>query len=94
MFKSKKDKCILFIEDICDSKDKLKTEEKEKLRMFFLDISNIHRTFVEDLITAIGIIVMKKFWGKFFFFTYFLVVLGVAYLLKWPKQFDRWSKKE
>lgn len=32
---------------------------------------------------------MKKFWGKFFiFFTYFLVVLGVAYLLKWPKQFD------
>lgn len=54
LFKSKKDKCILFIEDICDSKDKLKSEEKEKLRKFFLDISNIHRTFVEDLIALLG----------------------------------------
>lgn len=53
VFKSKKDKCVFFVEDICDSKDKLSSEEKETLRKMFLDISNIHRTFLEDLIALL-----------------------------------------
>ena len=48
-FKSKKDKCLFFIEDIVDSKDKLSCEEKECLRRNLLEISNIERTFLEDL---------------------------------------------
>lgn len=50
LFKTKKQKCLLFVEDIVDSKDKLTDEEKESLRKTFLDISNIHRTFIENLI--------------------------------------------
>lgn len=50
LFKTKRQKCLLFVEDIVDSKDKLTCEERESLRKTFLDISNIHRTFVEDLI--------------------------------------------
>ena len=47
--KGKKEKCIFFIDDICDSSEKLTANEKEELRKQFLDISNIHRTFLEDL---------------------------------------------
>ena len=54
ILKSKQQKCILFINDIVDSRDKLTAEEKEKLRIAFLDISNIHRTFIENLIALIG----------------------------------------
>ena len=50
MFKSKQRKCLLVLEDICDSDHKLSAEEKEALRKEFLDISNIHRTFWEDLL--------------------------------------------
>ena len=50
LFKTKRQKCFLFVEDIVDSKDKLTDEEKESLRKTFLDISNIHRTFIENLI--------------------------------------------
>lgn len=49
ILKNKKQKCIFFIEDIIDSKDKLTDKEKEDLRKVFLDISNIHRTFIEDI---------------------------------------------
>ena len=54
IFKTKKQKCIFFINDIVDSKDKLTNEEKEKLRKSFLDISNIHRTFIENIIALFG----------------------------------------
>lgn len=50
LLKNKKQRCLAFIEDIIDSKGKLNPEEKEDLRKTFLDISNIHRTFVEDII--------------------------------------------
>lgn len=49
IFKGKREKCALFVEDICDSRDKLTENEKEILRKEFLDISNIHRTFLENL---------------------------------------------
>ena len=49
LLKSKKEKCLFFIEDIIDSKDKLSDEEKEYLRRNLLEISNIERTFLEDL---------------------------------------------
>lgn len=51
--KSRKEKCLFFVEDICDSKDKLTPNEKESLRKAFLDISNIHRTFFEDLVALL-----------------------------------------
>ena len=54
LFKSKKEKCALFIADICDSKELLNEAEKETLRKSFLDISNIHRTFLEDLQSLFG----------------------------------------
>lgn len=54
IFKTKKQKCIYFIDDIVDSKDKLTDDEKEKLRKSFLDISNIHRTFIENIIALFG----------------------------------------
>lgn len=54
LFKSKKDKCILLINDIVDSRDKLSPEEKEELRKCFLNISNIHRTFLEDIQALFG----------------------------------------
>lgn len=54
LFKTKKQKCIYFINDIVDSKDELTNEMKEKLRKSFLDISNIHRTFIENLIALLG----------------------------------------
>lgn len=50
LFKNKRQKCLLFVEDIVDSKDKLTDEEKESLRKTFLDTSNIHRTFIENII--------------------------------------------
>lgn len=54
IFKTKKAKCIQFVNDIFDSKDKLTKEEKDKLRKALLDISNIHRTFIENIIALLG----------------------------------------
>lgn len=54
LFKNKKEKCLFFVEDICDSRDKLTNEEKESLRKSFLEISNIHRTFLEDILALLG----------------------------------------
>lgn len=54
IFSSKKAKCLQFVNDIYDSKDKLTNEEKDKLRKALLDISNIHRTFVENIISLLG----------------------------------------
>lgn len=45
----KRAKCKYIISDIVDSKDSLSNEEKEALRKSFLDISNIHRTFLENV---------------------------------------------
>lgn len=49
IFKTKRQKCKLFVSDIVDSRDKLSNTEKEALRKEFLDISNIHRTLIEDI---------------------------------------------
>ena len=54
IFRSKKAKCLQFVNDIYDSKDKLTNEEKDKLRKALLDISNIHRTFIENIISLLG----------------------------------------
>lgn len=54
IFKTKKAKCLQFINDIFDSKDKLTQEERDKLRKALLDISNIHRTFIENIIALLG----------------------------------------
>lgn len=54
IFKTKKTKCLQFVNDIFDSKDKLTKEEKDKLRKALLDISNIHRTFIENIIALLG----------------------------------------
>jgi hypothetical protein len=53
-FKSRREKCILFINDLMDSKDKLTDKEKESLRKELLDISNIHRTLLENLQSLFG----------------------------------------
>ena len=52
--KSKRSKCIQFVNDIFDSKDRLSKEEKDGLRKALLDISNIHRTFIENIIELLG----------------------------------------
>jgi DNA phosphorothioation-dependent restriction protein DptG len=49
IFKSKKEKCILIIRDLLDSKEKLIDTEIESLRKELLEISNIHRTLLEDI---------------------------------------------
>ena len=52
--KSKRSKCIQFVDDIFDSKNRLLKEEKDRLRKALLDISNIHRTFIENIIALLG----------------------------------------
>lgn len=54
ILKTKRQKCVLFFNDINDSKHKLNDNEKELLRKEFLDISNIHRTLIEDIISLLG----------------------------------------
>lgn len=54
LFKTKRQKCLLLINDICDSKHKLNENEKELLRKELLDISNIHRTLIENIISLLG----------------------------------------
>ena len=54
IFKTKKAKCHQFVNDIFDSKDKLTQEEKNKLRKALLDVSNIHRIFIENIIALLG----------------------------------------
>lgn len=54
LFKSKREKCILFLKDLMDSKDKLTNEKKESLRKELLDISNIHRTLLENIRSLLG----------------------------------------
>ena len=49
IFKTKREKCTLIINDLLESKNKLTNEEKEILRLHLLDISNIHRTLLEDI---------------------------------------------
>lgn len=52
--KNKKEKCIFFINDLCDSRSKLSSEEKEQLRREFLKISEIHMTFLENIRALFG----------------------------------------
>lgn len=47
--KSKRNKCLYFVADIEDSVAKLTPNEKEELRKYFLSISNVHRTFLENI---------------------------------------------
>ena len=54
VFKSKRNKCFQIVNDICDSRNNLNEIEKESLRKAFLDLSNIHRTFLEDLRALFG----------------------------------------
>lgn len=54
LFKSKREKCVLFMKDLMDSKDKLNEDEKEILRKELLDISNIHRTLLENIRALLG----------------------------------------
>lgn len=49
LLKTKRQKCKLIVSDIIDSRSKLTSDEKELLRKEFLDISNIHRTLLEDI---------------------------------------------
>lgn len=54
IFATKRQKCLLFLEDITDSEYKLTDVEKELLRKELLDISNIHRTLIENIISLLG----------------------------------------
>lgn len=54
IFKTKRDKCISFVDDIFDSIGKLSTDEKNNLRKALLDISNIHRSIIENIIALLG----------------------------------------
>jgi hypothetical protein len=49
ILKTKRQKCKLLVNDIVDSRSKLSVSEKELLRKEFLDISNIHRTLIENI---------------------------------------------
>jgi len=53
IFKSKRDKCLLFVNDIFDSAEKLSADEKKQLREALLDISNIHRAVIENIIALL-----------------------------------------
>lgn len=55
IFKSRKDKCLFFINDIEDSREKLTSIEKEELRKYFLNVSNVHRTFLENVQALFGV---------------------------------------
>ena len=54
IFRSKKDRCLLFVNDIFDSAENLSADEKNQLRKALLDISNIHRTVIENIIALLG----------------------------------------
>lgn len=54
VFSVKRNKCKLIILDICDSSEKLNRDEKQELKHHLLEIQNIHRTFIENLIALIG----------------------------------------
>lgn len=54
IFRSKKDMCLLFVNDIFDSAEKLSADEKNQLRKALLDISNIYRTVIENIIALLG----------------------------------------
>ena len=54
IFKSKKDKCLLFVDDIFDGAEKLTADEKNQLRRALLDVSNIHRSVIENIIALLG----------------------------------------
>lgn len=54
IFKTKKAKCLQFVTDIFDSKEKLTVDESERLRKALLDISKIHRTIIENIIALLG----------------------------------------
>jgi len=53
IFSTKRKKCKLIIIDIIESKDKLTAKEKQLLRNHLLDISNIHRTLIENIISIL-----------------------------------------
>ena len=54
ILKSKRDKCLHFVDDIFDSAEKLSADEKIQLRKALLDISNIYRTIIENIISLLA----------------------------------------
>lgn len=49
IFKTKREKCCLFFEDIVEGINDMDDEKKRKIKKDLLDLSNIHRTFLENL---------------------------------------------
>lgn len=54
IFKTRREKCLLILNDIMDSREKLTDKEKELLRKEFLEISNIYRSLIENIIALLG----------------------------------------
>ena len=54
IFKTKRERCIQFVEDLFDSQSQLTSQEKNDLRRALLDISNIHRSIIENIIALLG----------------------------------------
>lgn len=54
IFKDKRGKCIQLVDDIFNSAEKLSIGEKIQLRKLLLDISNIHRDIIENIIALLG----------------------------------------
>lgn len=53
LFRSKRQKCKLILEDLIEEIYKPNFTKKEELRKELLEISNIHRSFLENLIALL-----------------------------------------
>lgn len=53
ILKSKREKCKLVLEDVIEEMNKPNFSRKEELRKDLLEISNIHRDFLENLISLL-----------------------------------------
>ena len=54
LFVDKRTACLLFLNDLYDSKDRLTDEQKEQLRLRLNKIADIYRTLGEDIIRFLG----------------------------------------
>lgn len=54
LFANKRRACLLFLNDLYDSKDKLTDEQREQLRQRLNKIADIYRTLGEDIIRFLG----------------------------------------
>lgn len=60
LFKSKREKCKLIVDDIVDSKQKLTKDEAKELYDEFYKLSEVHRSFFDNIMVLIEMFADKK----------------------------------